>query len=106
MHVTAIRHKVQEQRYINPVISTLTIALDEEEIKACTIDNDLYLCAPGMVKNMETKPNRALGELYNRHQRKSCLVVEVTNKQIIWKELMMPNAWLFAANVSIVTEII
>lgn len=68
---------------------------DSELQNSIKIKEDRYLCAPSVVKNLETNKNCVIDEIYGRTEHNTCNVQEVALKSIVWKQLYRKNSWLY-----------
>lgn len=73
--------------------------LDDAEFKMCVnLNNHKYVCSPSSVRNIETNSNCVIQELYQHNNKSSCDIEEHGIQSIVWKQLQMPNTWMFIAN--------
>lgn len=70
--------------------------LNYEEFKRCLEWSNHFICFPGAVKNMQLNKNCIVDQLFKNQTKTKCPTksFNLSNK-IMWKQLHMPNTWLF-----------
>ena len=79
--------------------SQLYFQISDSDLRNCWQREDHnYLCNPTSVQNIENSPNCIVDEIYQRTDDTSCKIVKYKITSIIWKQLYMPNTWMFITN--------
>lgn len=81
--------------------------LNYDEFKRCLEWTNHFICFPGAVKNMQLKENCIVNQLFKNQTHTKCptKTYHLSNK-IIWKQLYMPNTWLFIVRDRVTTSIL
>lgn len=78
--------------YNNQLYFQLTL---EELHQSIRLDPMEYLCSPTVIHNFNTAPNCVLDVIYSRSQGNRCGQHIFTLNDLVWKQLYMPNTWMY-----------
>ena len=68
---------------------------ESEYANSLKVDNHIFITSPTIVKSIEHSPDCIIDYLYDRKDNFSCPIYKRPVNTIIWKQLYMPNAWMF-----------
>ncbi|XP_048479811.1 uncharacterized protein LOC119691784 [Plutella xylostella] len=82
--------------------------LNYQEYKNCLRKGQTFICYPVAVKNMQSNKNCIVDQLFKKSNNQTQCTIRTNNitSDILWKQLYIPNTWLFVTKKIVTASVI